>query len=78
MAEPLLRHEGGAAPAAAVDVLPPDRDAIQRDGLRVRREPLARQRGEELVLAVPRDAGDAEDLAAMQGERDLVAARAAG
>ena len=36
------------------------------------RQPLARQRGEQFVLAVAGDAGDAEDFAALDLERDVL------
>ncbi len=67
----LFRHEGGATAAAgrdpgAADVLAVDADLAGRAG-----QPFARQRREELVLAVARHPGDAEDLAAPYDEVDV-------
>ena len=46
--------------------------AVDDDVAVMRREPLAGQRGEQFVLAVAGDAGDAEDLAALHLERDVL------
>ena len=66
VAEPLLRHEGRAQPPPLGDRQMPDR--CRRRSMIVvgiGRRSLARQRGEQFVLAVAGDAGDAEDLAAL-------------
>ena len=47
-------------------------DAVDDDGAGVLRQALAGERGEQLVLAVAGDAGDAEDFAALQLERDVL------
>ena len=65
VADALLRHEGRAEPAAGVDAAPADRLAVdQRSCRRAATRALAGERGEELLLAVAGDAGDADDLAA--------------
>ena len=71
MAEPLFRHEGGAelAAAAVIERWPAAWPSID-DVAGVRRSALAGQRGEQFVLAVAGDAGDAEDFAAFDLERD--------
>ncbi|MHC2386745.1 hypothetical protein ACVIHB_001561 [Bradyrhizobium liaoningense] len=50
----------------------PAGDAFDHHRARVLREALAGERGEQFVLPVARDAGDAEDLAALQLERDVL------
>ena len=70
VAEPLLRHEGGAEPAPRGDAAPAATGAVDADRIGVaRRSALAGQRVEQLVLAVAGDAGDADDLAAAHVER---------
>ena len=46
--------------------------AVDDDRAGVLRQPLARQRGEQLVLAVAGDAGDAQDFTTLQLERDVL------
>ena len=74
VAEPLLGHEGRAEPAPFGDREMPDGLAVDDDVAGIGRQPLARQRREQLVLAVAGDAGDAEDLAAADLERNRLAA----
>ena len=45
---------------------------VDHDRAGILRQPFAGQRGEQLVLAVAGDAGDAEDFAALQLERDVL------
>lgn len=72
VAEPFLRDEGRAQLAALGDREVAGGDAFYHDGAGVVRQALAGERGEQLVLAVAGDAGDAEDLAALQLERDVL------
>ena len=72
VAEPLLRHEGRAKLAPLRDRKMPGGDAFDHDGAGILRQPLARQRGEEFVLAVAGDAGDAQDFTTLQFERDVL------
>ena len=76
VAEPLLRHEGRAEPPPLGDRQMPDRFAVDDDVAGVRRRAFAGQRGEQFVLAVAGDAGDAENLAALDLERDRFKPRA--
>ena len=70
VAEPLFRHEGGAELAALGDREVAGGVAVDDDVAVARRETLAGQRREQFVLAVAGDAGDAEDFAALDLERD--------
>ena len=72
VAEPLFRNEGGAELAPLGDRHEPGRLAVDDDIAFGRREPLAGQRREQFVLAVAGDAGDAEDFAALDLERNVV------
>jgi hypothetical protein len=65
-----IGHEGGAAASPLGDAGPPHGDTVDRDGVRVRGEHLAAQRGEEFVLAVAGDASHAEHLAGAHDEAD--------
>ena len=76
VAEPFLRHERGAHAAASIDVEQARGIAVDDDVAFAARQPLARQRGEQLVLTVAGDAGDAENLAAADLERYVLEPRA--
>ena len=47
---------------------------FDHDRAGILRQPFAGQRGEQLVLPVAGDAGDAEDFAALKLERDVLSA----
>ena len=72
MAEPLFGHEGSAELASLGDREVAGSDTFDDDRTGILRQPLAGQCGKEFVLAVTGDAGDAEDLAALQLERDVL------
>ena len=68
VAEPFLRHEGGAEPAPRLDAEAADGPPSMRMASCRSAQALAGQGGEELALAVAGDAGDAEDFAAGRTE----------
>ena len=76
MAEPLFRNEGRAHAAPFGDVAEAGGFAFDHDRAFAGRQPLARKRREQFVLAVAGNAGDAENLAAADFQRHLLQARA--
>ncbi len=48
------------------------REALDHDGAGVLRQPLTRQRREQLVLPIAGDAGDAQDFTAFEFERNML------
>jgi hypothetical protein len=72
----LLGDEGQAAPAARRGAEPSRRLAAQHDRVPARLRPLARQRRQQFLLSVARDARNADDLARVHDERDSAERRA--
>ena len=72
VAEPLLGHERRAQLAALGDRQMAGGDAFDHDRAGILRQPLAGKRRKQFVLAVAGDAGDAQDFAALQFERDVL------
>ncbi len=76
MAVALLGHEGGAVEAARCRAEMPDRHAVEQDRIGPGARRLAAQHRHQLGLTIAGDAADAEDLAAGQGEADILEIRA--
>src|SRR5262249_39748636 len=72
MTKPLLWHEGRTEPASLRHRKPPRCLAIDDDRAVTRSEPLARECGEQLVLAVARNSRHAKDLAAADLDRNFI------
>ena len=66
--EPLLGNEAEAQRASRAGFHAPGLFAAEKDRVLLGERLLTRDRGEELLLAVPRHAGDADDLARVHAQ----------
>jgi hypothetical protein len=71
MRQALLAHRAQSQAAPRLRGTQPDRRAVDLDGAFARREPLARERIHQLLLAVAGDTGDAHDLPASDFDVDV-------